>query len=251
MKERWTEFYTWAKEYNPSVYVVQKDGSHYNFGRGFWNISNSDMFVLGDDDHRDELLGNTSNLTSNLMMSKNDWEDFEKFLIANKNTDVLSKSRRHTKSADSVERYSMRQRRYGKETKACPRFQVMVEIPEIGNRYYKKEIRKNDLSPRDQPCHAAVKLILDNREVFQILVANKGIPTAHDQIDFLKKLDFALEVTTLPISTRRKQILKYKWNKLEEYIESLEIVSDEDLLQHHKDFELNSDSKLINAKIPG
>jgi len=77
-------FYAWAKDYNPSVYIVQKDGSHYSFRKGFWNTLNSDLFVLGDSNHRYELLGDASNLTSNLMISKNDWENFDKHLIAEK-----------------------------------------------------------------------------------------------------------------------------------------------------------------------
>lgn len=129
-------FYAWAKDYNPSVYIVQKDGSHYSFRKGFWNTLNSDLFVLGDSNHRYELLGDASNLTSNLMISKNDWENFDKHLIAEKTESLIPELPLHHANS----KFTLRQRRYGEHSKNSPHFKLMVEKPEIGNRYISREI---------------------------------------------------------------------------------------------------------------
>jgi hypothetical protein len=250
MKERWTEFYTWAKEHNPPVNIIQKDGSHYSFGRGFWNTPNSDIFVLGDDNRRLELLEDVSNLTSNLMVSKKDWENFEKSQIAEEILDLASEPPLDI-SDNAISKFTWRQRRYGANSKTSPHFQVMVEVPEIGDRYKSRKIDKTKLSDYGKPCHAAITLILENRETFITLVANNVVPGNDIEKDFLDKLDIALEIIRSKNYTRRDQIFKYKWHKLAIYVEGLKIVSDDELFEHHKDFELDRDSKLKNAKILG
>lgn len=247
MKDRWRSFYDWAKENRIPLFMTEKGGDLHVMGSDFWKINQNELFILGDNSHRKELLKDERQLTSQLQIQKSDWEAYLEFSkeLEQKLRDQEKVSKLSTKQTSSG--LSVRQKLFGPETKESPRFKMMVSNPEFGNRYYKLGIKRSDLSSANKPCHAAITLILEGRNtsIFEKIAKNTGKPQNDEDSEFLEKLDFALEVVKNKNHSRRDQILKFKWLKLEQYLEGLNIISDEEVVSFCKEFYPDSDSSVI------
>jgi len=128
----------------------------------------------------------------------------------------------------------------------------MVMHPELASRYYSAGINQSNLTEADKACHSAMMLILKDPILFHDVTKNDGELQTLVESEFLLKLNIALNITSKN-HTRRNEILNYAWDKLELYLEGLNIISEDEVTKFYKGFEENlppgTDSKTIWKKI--
>jgi len=235
MKNRWESFYDWARENDISLFMTEKDGGRYVMGPDFWNLDQNEIFILGDNSHRKELLKDTRQLTSHLYIQKSDWEAYIEFSkesdreIPSKETFVGVSKGESSEEPLKDEKLSLRQRLFKPGTK--------------------KALRLNEA---DKACHSAMMLSLEDPVLFHDATKNDGELQPLAESEILLKLNIALNITSKN-HTRRNEILNYAWDKLELYLEGLNIISEDEVTKFYKGFEENlppgTDSKTIWKKI--
>jgi len=258
MKNRWESFYDWARENDISLFMTEKDGGRYVMGPDFWNLDQNEIFILGDNSHRKELLKDTRQLTSHLYIQKSDWEAYIEFSkesdreIPSKETFVGVSKGESSEEPLKDEKLSLRQRLFKPGTKKALRFRMMVMYPELASRYYSMGINQSNLNEADKACHSAMMLSLEDPVLFHDATKNDGELQPLAESEILLKLNIALNITSKN-HTRRNEILNYAWNKIELYLEGLNIISEDEVTKFYEGFEKNfppgTDSKTIWKKI--
>lgn len=238
MLNLWLIFFNWAKRNEPTVYIKQRDGRHRKI-KNVWKSIYSEVFILGSNEHRHQLVSNRNQLTSQLMISEEDWAAFEGHLHQKQD----NQEARH-ETSDPTDKYlSLRQKVHGKGTKMAPRFELLLTHPHFNNRYPDNVKFKSDEA--NEACHKTLIFILENQEsknLFKILGANNGKPKTDAQKSFLKNLEIRLGISGKANSSRLDYALKLQWNKMETFLEDLDIISDAELIEFHPDFQKESDS---------
>jgi len=263
MEERWVSFNNWAKEKSVPLYIKDKKGGCYIILPNIWQLDHCEVFVLGEDAHRYELLKDARQLTSHLYIQKSDWDAFLQ-LFEERNKDVpnqgipIQETFLKVSKGESAEKPlkdeepSLRQRLFKPGTKKALRFRMMVMHPELASRYYSAGINQSNLTEADKACHSAMMLILKDPILFHDVTKNDGELQTLVESEFLLKLNIALNITSKN-HTRRNEILNYAWDKLELYLEGLNIISEDEVTKFYKGFEENlpqgTDSKTIWKKI--